>query len=122
MIKKEIWTEIGSRWPRETGYWDDWMRLPNVRHSRQDAAPRRPQSHAAVRKSMFTRRTVGGTEIYSGSDPWAYLPNEPLQSLHVRTCVCTAHCVRVSWWFGLSWSCGVACGLDRGNIRALGRR
>ena len=66
MIKKEIWTEIGSRWPRETGYWDDWMRLPNVRHSPQDAVtatlyPADPITRAAAEAHTHShRRTVGG--------------------------------------------------------------
>jgi hypothetical protein len=29
MITLEIWRDIGGRWPQN--YWDEWMRLPEVR-------------------------------------------------------------------------------------------
>lgn len=39
MMKRDLWTEIGDRWPRESGYWDDWMRRPDVRRGRACIRP-----------------------------------------------------------------------------------
>ena len=37
MITLEIWREIGGKWP--LSYWDEWMRLPEVRLLLQPLSP-----------------------------------------------------------------------------------
>ena len=37
MLTKNLWNELGSKWP--PAYWDDWLRHPDRRHSRSCIRP-----------------------------------------------------------------------------------
>lgn len=50
MMKRELWSEIGGRWPRENGYWDDWMRRPDVRRGRACIRPEVSRTYTFGRK------------------------------------------------------------------------
>ena len=50
MITKDLWREIGAKWPRS--YWDDWMREPAQR-----------QERACIRPEISRTKTFGKIEI-----------------------------------------------------------
>lgn len=57
MITLEIWREIGGRWPQN--YWDEWMRLPEVRA----APPPHVSPSALTRPQVNKGRSVLRPEI-----------------------------------------------------------
>ncbi len=53
MITKEIWQELGPKWPK--GFWDDWMRNPNQRKNR-----------ACIRPEISRSKTFGRLGVSQG--------------------------------------------------------
>jgi len=53
MITKDMWTELGAKWPRS--YWDDWMREPGQRRER-----------ACIRPEISRTKTFGKIGVSNG--------------------------------------------------------
>jgi len=53
MITKDLWREIGAKWPRS--YWDDWMREPAQR-----------QERACIRPEISRTKTFGKIGVSNG--------------------------------------------------------
>ena len=39
LLTRRIWNEMSSKWPSQTGFWDDWLRLPEQRRDRKCIFP-----------------------------------------------------------------------------------
>ena len=45
LLTRELWGELGSKWPNERGFWDDWLREPAQRKGRATIRPEVSRSY-----------------------------------------------------------------------------
>ena len=57
MMTGKVWEEIGPQWPE--GWWDDWMREPNVRRGRQIVRPEVSRTYHFGSKSGASSNAFG---------------------------------------------------------------
>ncbi|KAH9364586.1 hypothetical protein HPB48_016138 [Haemaphysalis longicornis] len=71
LLTRELWHEIGHRWPKS--FWDDWMRMAEQRRGR-----------ACIRPEVSRTRTFGKSGVSWGQFFDAYLKDVHLNDVFVR--------------------------------------